>query len=70
MNTLETINVTNDGSKHMKFNGIEFWTNRYNKIMLVPSNEWNVVYQLVSAGLATRKFYKNLLGHTEYTLVS
>ena len=70
MNTLETIKITNDGSKQMKFNGIEFWTNRYNTIMYVPSNNWNVVDQLVAAGLATRKFYKNLYGHTEYTLAA
>ena len=70
MNTPETIKITNDGSKQMKFNGIEFWTNRYNKIMYVPSNEWNVVDQLVAAGLATKKNYRKLLGHTEYTLVA
>jgi hypothetical protein len=70
MNTLETIKITNDGSKQMKFNGIEFWTNRYNKIMYVPSNEWSVVDQLVAAGLATKKNYRKLLGHTEYTLAA
>jgi len=70
MNTLETIKITNDGSKQMKFNGIEFWTNRYNKIMYVPSNEWKVVDQLVAAGLATKKNYRKLLGHTEYTLAA
>ena len=64
MNTLETIKITNDGSKQMKFNEIEFWTNRYNVIML--TNDWNVVDQLVAAGLATRKTYKNLNSHTEY----
>ena len=66
MNTLETIKITNDGSKQMKFNGIEFWTNRYNVIML--TNDWNVVDQLVAAGLATRKTYKNLMSHTEYKI--
>ncbi len=70
MNTLETIKITNDGSKQMKFNGIEFWTNRENKILYVPSNNWNVVDQLVAAGLATKKNYRKLLNHTEYTLAA
>ena len=61
---MNTIKTTNDGSKLMSFNGIEFWVNIYGVIM--QSNNWNVVDQLVAAGLATRKFYKGLLGHTEY----
>lgn len=68
MNTLETLKITKDGSKQMKFNDIEFWVNDCNKIMYVPSNNWNVVDQLVESGLATKKFYKDLYGHTEYTL--
>ena len=63
---MTTIKTTNDGSKLMSFNGIEFWVNRYNVIM--QSNEWNVVDQLVAAGLATRKTYKNLMSHTEYKI--
>ena len=32
------------------------------------TNDWNVVDQLVAAGLATRKTYKNLMSHTEYKI--
>ena len=68
MNILETIKVTNDGSKQMSFNCIEFWTNCYNVIMYVPSGQWNVTEQLVEAGLAIKKNYRKILGHTEYKL--
>jgi len=67
---MNTIKITNDGSKQMSFNGIEFWTNRYNVIMYIPSNDWSIVDQLVSAGLATRKNHRNCLNHTGYTLTS
>ena len=63
---MTTIKITNDGSKLMSFNGIEFWVNRYNVIM--QSNNWKVVDQLVAAGLATRKTYRNLNSHTEYKI--
>ena len=67
MNAIEIVKITNDGGKQMKFNGIEFWTNRYGVIML--TNNWSVVDQLVAEGLATRKTYKSLNSHTEYKII-
>lgn len=66
---MTTIKTTNDGSKQMSYNGIEFWTNRYNVIMYVPSNNWSVADQLVAAGLATSKNHgKRTYGHVSYTI--
>jgi len=65
-NELETIKVTEQGSKHMRFNGVEFWANSFGVIM--QTSDWGIVDQLVATGFATRKFYKHLLGHVEYTL--
>lgn len=68
MSALKTIKITADGSKQMKFNGVEFWANSFGAIMYVPSGEWGIVDQLVSAGLAKRNFYKHLRGHNQYVL--
>ena len=68
MSTIETIRITKDGSKLLRYNGIEFWTNSDGGIM--STNNWNVVDQLVAAGLATSKFYRELYGYTEYTLTA
>ena len=67
MSKLETIQTAKDGSKKMKFNGIEFSVNNYNKIM--HADNWNVTTQLQAAGLVNRNFYKHLHGHIDYTLV-
>lgn len=65
MNAIEKIKTTKDNSNVMKFNGITFWTNEKNVVMYIPSGEWNITQQLVKAGLAVYKTYKNCWGHTE-----
>lgn len=66
---IEMVKQTPDGSQLFTFNGVEFWTNREGVIMSVPSNKWGIVDELVSTGLAVRKFYKHLMGHVDYTLI-
>jgi hypothetical protein len=63
---ITTIETTKDGSKLMSYNGIEFWVSRDN--VIVQSYNWDVAFQLVDAGLATRTTYKHLMSHTEYKL--
>jgi hypothetical protein len=64
---MTTIKTTNDGSKLMSYNGTEFWTNRYGVIM--QTNNWNVVDELLKAGLVTRKNHgKATYGHVSYTV--
>lgn len=65
-NTIETIKTSKDGSKLLKFNGTEFWVNPFNHIS--QTNNWEVTNELVAAGLATRKTYRNAYGHTQYTI--
>ena len=66
---IEIIRTTNDGSKLMSYNGTEFWTNYYNVIMYVPSNNWLIVDELLAAGLVTRKNHgKSTYGHITYTV--
>lgn len=68
MSAIETIKITDGGSKQMVFNGVEFWANCYNRITWVPSGEWEIVDRLVDAGLATRTFHKECYGHEIYTI--
>ncbi len=60
------IKQTKDGSKFMSYNGSNFSTNGEGKILFMEN--WSLIDEMQKAGLVTRKFYKNLLGHTEYIL--
>jgi hypothetical protein len=55
-----------DGSKRLKFEGIEFATNPEGVIMW--AEDWTVVDLLMKAGLSTETFYKHLYGHIEHKL--
>lgn len=63
---MEIIKTYQDGSKKLKFNGIEFSVNPAGVVLW--AEDWGVVDMLEAAGLATRKFYKHLFGHVEHTL--
>lgn len=65
-NELEVIQASQDGSVQYRFDGILFWANPYRHI--THSDNWDIIDQLMAAGLITRKFYRHLWGAEEYTL--
>ncbi len=51
----------------MSYNGTEFWVNPYGVIM--QTNNWNIVDELLAAGLVTRKNHgRATYGHVSYTV--
>lgn len=66
---MNTIKTTEQGNKLMSYNGTEFWVNSFGVIMYVPSNNWNIVDELLKAGLVTRTNHgKRTYGHVSYTI--
>lgn len=55
------------GSKYYKYQGCKFIVNPFNVILW--ADNWDIVTILVNNGYAEKKTYKDLLSHTEYTLL-
>ena len=62
---IETIKISKDGSKKMKFNNCEFWVNPFGAIMW--AEDWGVIIKdLVEAGLAKEEH--SVFNHTHQVI--
>lgn len=65
---LQIVKTYPDGSQRLQYNGVQFSTNQQGKILYCEN--WDIVEQMETEGLARHEFYPHLYGHTDHFLTA